>query len=474
MCRAYFWLFVVVAGLNVSRAGNPFQIKIIDQASGWPVPLVQLTTTHQVTFVSDNAGIIAIDLPEVMGKETWFQVEGHGYEVPKDGFGARGVRLVPTPGETAFIRVNRTILAERLGRITGGGIFAESQKVGAERNWKETGVFGCDSVQTVMHRGSLFWFWGDTTILRYPLGIFDGSGATTDQFPLEKYQPPIHLRYKIISDPKERPTGVAAMPGPGPTWLTACVDLPDKTGAPHLVASYLKIRGHLDAYEKGLCEWDEKAHCFQHLQTVWRKDEAQKAVAVPEGHAVMWKDSEGRNWAFFGNPFPALRCPATFESWQDQGTWEKLHVPELLHSRNEQEAVTPHSGSIAWHPWNKRWVCVFTQKFGKPSSLGEVWYAEGATPTGPWGEAIKILSHNNYTFYNPVIHGEWFSEKSPELLFEGTYSAEFADHAHPTPRYDYNQILYRLDVRALKSLIGRSRMRSGLTGPLPQRPEPVK
>ena len=32
------------------------------------------------------------------------------------------------------------------------------------------------------------------------------------------------------------------------------------------------------------------------------------------------------------------------------------------------------------------------------------------------------------------------------LLFEGTYTAEFANHAQPTPRYNYNQILYRLDL----------------------------
>ena len=32
------------------------------------------------------------------------------------------------------------------------------------------------------------------------------------------------------------------------------------------------------------------------------------------------------------------------------------------------------------------------------------------------------------------------------LFFEGTYTKEFARHAAPTPRYDYNQILYRLDL----------------------------
>ena len=32
------------------------------------------------------------------------------------------------------------------------------------------------------------------------------------------------------------------------------------------------------------------------------------------------------------------------------------------------------------------------------------------------------------------------------IVFEGTYTAEFADRPRPTPRYNYNQILYRLDL----------------------------
>ena len=35
---------------------------------------------------------------------------------------------------------------------------------------------------------------------------------------------------------------------------------------------------------------------------------------------------------------------------------------------------------------------------------------------------------------------------SPILIFEGTYTMQFANHPAPTPRYDYNQILYRLDL----------------------------
>jgi hypothetical protein len=59
---------------------------------------------------------------------------------------------------------------------------------------------------------------------------------------------------------------------------------------------------------------------------------------------------------------------------------------------------------------------------------------------------VKVLSHDNYTFYNPRLHPEFTDPDSPVLLFEGTYTATFADRPQPTPRYDYNQILYRLDL----------------------------
>jgi hypothetical protein len=108
--------------------------------------------------------------------------------------------------------------------------------------------------------------------------------------------------------------------------------------------------------------------------------------------------------------------------------------------------VKPHSGSIAWNAFRKHWVTVFVQGNGKPSALGELWYAEADAPSGPWGKAVRVLSHDNYTFYNPRLHPDFTPNGSPVLLFEGTYTAEFANHPEPTPRYNYNQILYRLDL----------------------------
>ena len=139
-----------------------------------------------------------------------------------------------------------------------------------------------------------------------------------------------------------------------------------------------------------------------------------------------------------GTPFP--------QAWQDAATWEVLKPQESVISAADGKPVKPHTGHIAWNPWRKRWVTVFMQNFGKPSALGELWYAEADAPIGPWGKAVKILTHDNYTFYNPRLHPEFTAADSPILIFEGTYTAEFADRPQPTPRYNYNQILYRLDL----------------------------
>jgi len=433
---------------SVQTPGNsaPCRIEVIDKANGWPVPLVELRTTHHVRFVTDNAGVIAFDLPELMGHTTWFDVIGNGYEVPKDAFSARGVRLTPGPGKTLRVEVNRTIVARRLGRITGGGLFAESQKCGSEMDWRESGILGCDSIQNAVHRGRLFWLWGDTAIPNYSLGIFDGTSATTDLQPLQSFEPPLHLKLDYFTDKNRVPRGIAKMPGSGPTWITGYASLPDKNGKSRLVGSYMKIKPPLEMYQAGICVWNDETSNFEQLRVVWTKsDVAPKPPPIPEGHAVFWKDEGGKEWVLFGNPFPKLRCPATFEAWRD-ARWEQLAPQETVLTANDHSKIKPHSGSIAWNPWRKRWVTVFMQTFGKPSAFGELWYSEAEAPTGPWGPAVKVLSHENYTFYNPVLHPEFTDANSPILIFEGTYTMQFADKPAPTPRYDYNQILYRLDL----------------------------
>lgn len=420
---------------------------MVERGSGWPVPMVELRTTHQTSFVTDNAGVIAFDVPELMGRETWFAVRSPGYEVGKDGFGYRGVRLTPVSGGHLRVEVERRIVAKRLGRLTGGGLFAESQQLGRHLDWLESGVLGCDSVQNAVYRGRMFWAWGDTTLARYPLGIFHMTSATTEVRPLATFEPPLRVPFDLFTDVEGRPRAVAEMPGSGPTWVSAYVALPDRKGQERLVGTYVKIRPPLEAYEAGLCVWNDAKAAFEPQRRLWSQtEEDPKAPPMPDGHPAFWEDAAGKRWVLFGNPFPSLRCAATFEAWGDPSQWEVLKPQGSVAAVDPAQTVVPHSGSMAWNDYRGRWVTVFMEKFGKPSAFGELWYAESDAPEGPWGPAVKVLTHDNYTFYNPRLHPEFTPADSPILLFEGTYTATFADRPHPTPRYDYNQVLYRLDL----------------------------
>ncbi|HBN75864.1 MAG TPA: hypothetical protein DD473_08610 [Planctomycetaceae bacterium] len=453
MSQIRLYKIALLAGLIVlnlqaySLAIELCEIQIIDAQNRWPVPLVELTTNHHVRFVTDNAGRIAFDLPELMNVETWFTIEGHGYSVKPDGFGNRGVRLTPRPGHALIVEVQRQLPAKRLGRLTGSGIFAESQKLGKELDWKESGVLGCDSVQIAKYHNKLYWAWGDTLIPEYPLGIFHMTSATSALNPLKTFEPPVRLDYNYFQDNRGKPRGVAKLPGKGPTWISRYTTLSDKNGKQHLVGAYVKIQPLLTAYESGLCVWNDQTEQFDRHTVLWTKSkETPKPKLAHDGHPIFWTDATGKKWLLFGDPFPSLKMPATFEAWSNPETWEHLEPQKMVTVAGGTELIEVHRGSIAWNDYRKKWVAIFTQLHGNASELGEIWYVEADHPTGPWAGAVKVVTHNKYTLYNPRLHPEFTDSDSPILLFEGTYTQQFSGNAEATPRYDYNQILNRLDL----------------------------
>ena len=109
----------------------------------------------------------------------------------------------------------------------------------------------------------------------------------------------------------------------------------------------------------------------------------------------------------------------------------------------DAEVLTPN-GSVFWNAYRKRWILITTQAYGSPSFLGEVWFAEADTPVGPWLYAKKVATHDHYTFYNPTQHPFFDQDGGRLIYFEGTYTATFSDVKDITPRYDYNQLMYRV------------------------------
>ena len=99
-----------------------------------------------------------------------------------------------------------------------------------------------------------------------------------------------------------------------------------------------------------------------------------------------------------------------------------------------------------------------------------MWYAEADDVSGPWRHAVKVASHPRYSFYNPVHHAFLDAEGGRVIYFQGTYSLEFSGNPLAPARYDYNQVMYRLDLsdkrlapaQARRSLSGLGK--KGFTG----------
>ena len=117
-----------------------------------------------------------------------------------------------------------------------------------------------------------------------------------------------------------------------------------------------------------------------------------------------------------------------------------------VNAANTKERIHLHSGTVRWNEHRKRWVLVAGQIGGTASYLGEVWYSEAEHPTGPFGTAVKVVTHNKQSFYNVCHHSFLDRDGGRFIYFEGTYTSDFSGNQDKTPRYNYNQILYRLDL----------------------------
>src|SRR5262249_49114964 len=116
-----------------------------------------------------------------------------------------------------------------------------------------------------------------------------------------------------------------------------------------------------------------------------------------------------------------------------------------LCDRDTGKPVSAHAGSVYWNDFRGRWVMITVEHFGT-SLLGEIWYAEADSPLGPWVYAAKIVTHDRYSFYNPKQHPFFDERGGRTIYFEGTYTHTFSGNSDQTPRYDYNQIMYKLEL----------------------------
>lgn len=475
--RLTLFVCLIVSALAAETVKPPyFGIHVIDEATGRGIPLIEMRTVNDLRGITDNAGWIAFYEPGLMDREVWFYISlSPGYEREKDGFGYIGARLKTTPGTTATVKMKRTNIAERIARTTGQGLYRDSEMLGLPcplPNLGNAGVMGSDSVQAVPYREKIFWLWGDTNVPHYPLGNFQ----TTSAFTSRDLKPEQGIAFDYLVDEK-RPDKIRHMlpiEGPGAVWLFGLLNAKDEQGEEVMLSHYSRHKSLDNAVEHGLAKFDDKLGHF----TVLKQLDKANTWQYPRGHAVR----AGEHF-YFSDGFLLTRTKADWVSLIEPAHYEALRFDEAAGDWKWQRALPPttpneelklvmsgrmpkekaryqmkdvasgkwvriHGGSVQWNEHRQRWVLIAVQSGSKddPSPLGEVWYAESKQPDGPWTKAIKVVSHPRYTYYNPVHHAFLDAEGGRYIYFEGTYSLEFSGNPLAPARYDYNQLMYRLDL----------------------------
>ncbi|MFM7076263.1 MAG: beta-ketoacyl synthase N-terminal-like domain-containing protein, partial [Planctomycetaceae bacterium] len=300
---------------SAAPAGAWAEIRVVDADTGRGVPLAELRTVHGLLFVTDDAGRVAFQEPGLLDRPVYFHLRAHGYEIPPDGFGFRGRRVVPRAGAAVTIGIPRRDVAERLGRLTGEGRFRDSILLGhvaAPDRPPPGGVAGQDSVQAVPYRGRVHWFWGDTARISYPLGLFRTCGATTaPPDPNDPASDPAHgLPFQYFTAPPDdaEPQGFvrAMMPLPerpeGVIWIDGVCVVPDAAGRERMVAHYSRRRGLPEELEQGIAVWDDATESF----VVARRLPLEEGWRRPSSHPLVVEEpAEGggtRRMVLFGAP----------------------------------------------------------------------------------------------------------------------------------------------------------------------------
>lgn len=481
-----------------ARDPDAFAIEIVDDQTGRGVPLVELETVNNLRLYTDSAGVAAFREPWMMNQTVFFYVRSHGYEFEKDWIGFAGRQVEVTPGGSVKWSIKRINVAERLYRVTGGGIYADSLLLGRtapiEHPLINSGVLGLDSVQAAVYRGKIYWFWGDTNRLSYPLGSFGTTGATSDLPGQGGLDPSIgvNLRYFANDEGFVRP--MLTRPEKGPLWTDAVCVVPDAQGRERLVGNFIRVKTLGENLERGIVVWDDDKQAFEK-----QVDIPLDHPLGPQGQAVTRRVvHDGVAYQYFAHWGPAnIRVPATLERFLDLSAYEgytplapgarfdgpntrlerdasgklvwgwKRDTPPLENRQKQKLAelglmkpeespqvpvdvetgkpVVLHSASIQWNEYRKRWVMIALE-FDGTSKLGEVWYGEADAPEGPWSKVRKVVTHHKYSFYNPRHHAFFDGDGGRYLYFEGTFANSISGTDVATPKYDYNQVMYRLDL----------------------------
>lgn len=409
--------------LAALSASDYFVVRVTDEATGRGIPLIELKLPNEVKYYTDSAGIAAIHEPGLAGREVFVEVAGHGYEFPGKTIMGRGANLKVAAGGRVELKARRTMIAERLYRLTGEGIYRDSVLAGLAVPVREPmlgngQVLGQDTAVGIPYGGKLFWIWGDT--IGPAFWNFSVTAATSELPGRGGLDPAVGVNYRYFTDGRGRAKPMLPLAEKGLVWIEGLFTVADPAGRERLLATYTRQDGLKPPLECGVAIYEDSRERFE----PWTRLPCQKESHY-SSHPIRYADG-GRDYWYL---YPWLRVPNEWEAIRTAARWERREV------RLPPDAK--RVSSAAWNEYRKVFVLLMERK-------GEVWYAEGPQPEGPYGAAVRVVHHDHYNFYNVVRHPFFDQEGGRVVYFEGTYTDAFSDARAKTPRYNYNQVMYRL------------------------------
>jgi hypothetical protein len=460
---------------------TPYWVRVVDAETGCGVPLVELRTFNAVQFWTDSNGVAVIDDPALVGHDVAFIIHSDGYEFPEKVMDDPGKILDVQPGKHDEIKMHRLNIAERLYRVTGADIYRDTVLAGLKAPIAQPilngGVIGQDTNIAVPYRGKLFWCWGDTQGTAH--FNFAVTCATSKLPASGGLDPSVGVDLTYFTDKSGSARAMLPLDRPGLVWIEALFTLRDDQGHERLLATYTRQPSVAIPSERGIALFDdatEQFHVLAQLTFMGPHLSSHPFRVTEHGKDYLYLLAHLRvpaQWKAVTDPmsyesYTCLEAGAHFDSakprlerdpsgklvwgWKSNTDWIGAHEERGLVARGlmaKEEAMYPlldtDSGiateakpsSITWNEYRKKWILL-------SEKTGAVYYSEADEPIGPWRSAKKILTHKAYNFYNVVQHPFFDQEGGRVIYFEGTYTSSYSDAKQDTPRYNYNQIMYRL------------------------------
>jgi hypothetical protein len=340
---------------------------VIDEQTGRGVPLVKLKLLNEVTYWTDSAGIAAIDEPSLRGRDVFLAIRSDGYESPQDSFLEQpGVTVNIEPGKRRQIQIRRTMIAERLFRLTGEGIYRDSIMAGLRAPTKEpllnAQVVGQDTVSAAIYRGKIFWIWGDTIGPAY--ANFNVTAAVSDLHD----NPAVAVNYQYFTNKHGQAKPMLQLPRHGLVWIEGLIPMKDASGDDWLVATYTRQDGLKFPDECGLALFDDAAQVFKPwIQMPCTKQHVSSHPFLYNGYWYL---------------YPSLRVKNDWNAIQDHKQWEPRNVQLPPNAKRPS--------CVVWNNFRQRWILLL-------EDTGKVFYAEPNNRKGLTGRLSRLSTTTTTT-----------------------------------------------------------------------------